>query len=135
GMADVVVNHNTIMHDGNIISVYGIPSTGFVFTNNIVKHNAYGIIGQDHASGTDTLKTFFPAAVVRRNVIVGADMTAYPTDNFYPTTLTKVGLVDPQSGDYRLGPDSAYKGKATDRKDIGCDLDILKKATAGVVSR
>jgi hypothetical protein len=135
GMADVVVNHNTIIHDGNIISVYGIVSTGFVFTNNIVKHNDYGIIGQDHASGTDTLKTFFPAAVVRRNVIVGADMTAYPTDNFYPTTLAKVGFVDPQSDDYRLRPDSAYKGKATDRKDIGCDLDVLKKATAGVVSR
>ena len=135
GMADVVVNHNTVIHSGNIITAYGAPNTGFVFANNIIKHNEYGIIGQDHASGTDTLRTFFPAAVVRRNVIVGADMTAYPTDNFYPTALAKVGLVDPQSDDYRLRPDSAYKGKATDRKDIGCDLDVLKRATAGVASR
>jgi len=135
GMADVVVNHNTVMHSGNIITVYGAPDTGFVFTNNIIKHNEYGIIGQDHAPGRDTLSSFFPRAVVRRNVIVGTDVTAYPTDNFYPPTLAKIGLVDPASDDYRLRPDSPYKGKATDGKDVGCDLDALKKATAGVVSR
>jgi hypothetical protein len=135
GMPEVVINHNTVMQTGNIMTVYGGQSTGLVLTNNIVKHNSYGIIGQNQAPGSGSLKAYFPGAVVRRNLIVGADFSLYPTDNFYPTKLAKVGLVDPEKDDYRLRPDSAYKGKATEGKDIGCDLDVLRAATAGVARR
>jgi hypothetical protein len=135
GMPEVVVNHNTVMQSGNIMTVYGGQSTGLVLTNNILKHNSYGIIGQNQAPGSGSLKAYFPGAVVRRNLIVGADFSLYPTDNFYPTKLAKVGLVDPERDDYRLRPDSAYKGKATEGKDIGCDLDVLRAATAGVTRR
>jgi len=134
-MPDLVINHNTIFHTGNIISAYGPPSPGFVFTNNILKHNAYGIIGVNQASGNGTLNTYFPGAVVRRNLFVGAASGDYPRDNFYPTSLPKVVEVDPGQGDYRTIPDSGYKGRATEGKDIGCDFDYLKKATSGVAHR
>jgi hypothetical protein len=134
-MPDVVIDHNTVMQTGNIIMVYGEVSTGFVFTNNILKHNSYGIIGVGKASGSGTLKAYFPGALFRRNLIVGADFSVYPADNFYPTRLAKIGLVDPERDDYRLKPDSTYKGKATDSKDIGCDLEALKAATSGVAGR
>jgi hypothetical protein len=134
-MPETTVDHNTALHSGNTISVYGPVITNFVLTNNLMMHNKYGILGQDHAPGTHTLKDFFPAAVVRRNVIVGANFTDYPPDNFYPTKLEKVGLVSPARADYRLRPDSPYKGKATDGKDIGCDFDAVEAAIAGVAGR
>jgi hypothetical protein len=124
-----------VMNSGTVILVYGATNSGLVFTNNIVRHNSYGIIGDNQASGVGTLRTYFPGAVVRRNVIVGADFSVYPGDNFYPTKLLKVGLSDPENNDYRLKPDSAYKGKATDGKDVGCDLDAVLAATANVARR
>jgi hypothetical protein len=134
-MPQVVVDHNTVVQSGDIVWVYGKPLAGFVFTNNIIRHNSYGIIGQDHASGSDTLKAFFPGALIRRNLIVGADFSAYPPDNFYPTKLAKVGLVNPEAANYALGPDSSYKKKATDGTDIGCNLDALNAAMGGLAGR
>jgi hypothetical protein len=134
-MPDMTIDHNTVMNSGTVILVYGATNSGFLFTNNIVRHNSYGIIGDNQASGVGTLRTYFPGAVVRRNVIVGADFSVYPGDNFYPTKLLKVGLSDPENNDYRLKPDSAYKGKATDGKDVGCDLDTVLAATANVARR
>ena len=130
-LPDLSVNHNTVLNTGSTIIVYGPPLTGFVFTNNLVRHNSYGIIGQDHGSGTHTLKDFFPGAVVRRNIIVGADFSAYPPDNFYPTKMEKVGL----DAGYRLRADSLYRAKATDGSNVGCDFDALHAATAGVVRK
>jgi hypothetical protein len=135
GMPDVSVDHNTVMQSGKVIWVYGAANSGFILTNNIVRHNGDGISGQDQASGNRTLKVYFPGAVVRRNLIVGADFSRYPTDNFYPTVLAKVGLINPLRDDYRLNSDSAYKGKATDGKDIGCDFDALQAATGRVITR
>jgi hypothetical protein len=134
-LPDLIVDHNTVLNSGNVILVYGATNSGFVFTNNILKHNSYGIIGQDQASGTATLRTYFPGALFRRNVIVGADFSVYPADNFYPTKLVKVGLLDPENNDYRLKPDSAYQGKATDGKDVGCDWDALQAATMNIARR
>ena len=44
---DLIIDHNTAMQTGNVVTVEGPPATGFVFTNNIAQHNAYGIIGSD----------------------------------------------------------------------------------------
>jgi hypothetical protein len=100
-----------------------------------VKHNNYGIIGVNQGSGLSTLNVYMPGAIVRRNVIIGADFSAYPTDNFFPTKLAKVGVADPERGDYRLSAESPYKKRATDGKDVGCDFDALSAATAGVAKR
>ena len=135
GMPNVKVDHNTVLNSGNVVWAYGDANTVFAFTNNIMQNNADGIAGQDHASGSDTLRVFFPGAIIRRNLIVGANASIYPSDNFYPTKLTKVGLVDPEHSDYRLRPDSPYKRKATDGTDVGCNLDTLNAAIAGVISR
>ncbi|MBC7932686.1 MAG: hypothetical protein H7Z38_19160 [Rubrivivax sp.] len=130
-MQDVTVDHNTVLHTGSIIFVYGPVNSGFVFTNNVLAHNSYGISGQDRASGSDTLRTYMPGALLRRNIIAGASdgyPNFYPTDNFYPMKLTKVGFADIARGDYRLAPASAYRGKATDGKDVGCDIAALSAA-------
>src|SRR5207253_2022398 len=45
GTTSVVIDHNTAMHVGTIITAEGPPHRDFVFTNNIVAHNTYGITG------------------------------------------------------------------------------------------
>jgi hypothetical protein len=136
-MNNLTLDHNTVFQSSNIIWVYGPANTGFVMTNNIAPHNSYGIIGASHGSGADTLNTYFPNYVMRRNVIPGASSgypNYYPTDNFYPATLDAVGFVNRTGGDYHLAASSPYKNQATDGKDVGCDIDALNNAMTGSLS-
>ncbi len=119
GAADVVIEHNTALHTGNILTVTGRPNPGFVFRNNIVVQNDYGVIGDGTRPGTQTLQAYFPGATFRRNVLVGAEAAAYPGDNFFPPTLAHVGFVGGSPPSYRLSPTSPYRGAATDGSDVG----------------
>src|SRR5205823_407236 len=93
GVSDVVIDHNTALQTDTLIwGGDGAPHTGFVFQNNIVLHNLYGIIGSSTATGRPTLERYFPAAVVRRNVIVGGKAERYPADNFFPASLDRIGF-------------------------------------------
>jgi len=133
--ADVVIDHNTAFHTGNIITTDRGPHTGFIYRNNIAPHNEYGIIGNDSAPGNRTIATYFPGAVIRRNVIAGGQAAIYPGDNFFPASLAQVGFVDLAQGNYRLAPTSAYKGAGTDGKDVGADFDELSAPAAVVGGR
>jgi hypothetical protein len=126
--SSVTVDHNTVMQSGMIISAYGVGNTGFVMTNNITSHNVYGIFGSNQSPGRASINLYLPGAVIRRNVIAGADTRAYPPDNFYPLRLNDVQFVDRAHGNYRLAAASRYKGRATDGRDVGCDFDALAAA-------
>lgn len=125
---DVVVDHNTAFQTGNVITAYGAPTKGFVFTNNIVLHNDYGVIGDGASIGNATLEKYFPGSVFRKNVIAGGRNSIYPKDNYFPASMDEARFTDRRSGDYVLGDSSPYRGAGTDRKDIGCDLEVLKAA-------
>jgi hypothetical protein len=122
GAADVLIAHNTAFHTGNLMTVSGRPNPGFVFRDNLVFQNEYGLIGDGTAPGSPTLQAYFPGAVFRRNVIVGATASSYPDDNFFPRAVGLVGFVNRLAGDYRLSPSSPYRAAATDGKDVGVDL-------------
>ncbi len=87
GPEAVVVERNTIDQSGNIVSAFGgtkaSPAAirGFVFRNNVVRHNAYGVHGADRGVGADTLAAFFPGAIFAGNVIAGGDPRRYPAAN------------------------------------------------------
>ncbi len=143
GTPDVTVDHNTVIHSSRIVVATNAPdpATGapkpiprFRFTNNITRHNEYGIFGGGASPGNLTIQTYFPDGEFRRNVITNLRSWAYPADNFYPGTLSDVRFVDPQSANYRLAADSPYKGQATDGKDVGCDFAQLEAALAGSVT-
>ena len=121
-----VIEHNTGIHTGNLVTADGRPNSGFVFRDNIGFQNAYGIIGTGVSPGNATLAAFFPGAVVRRNVLVGGHSSQYPPDNFFPSSVDAVGFVDPSVGNYLLGPGSPYKGSATDGTDVGADIATIK---------
>ena len=133
---DVTIDHNTVLHTGNIVLFYsgsyinasgtrvtGGPIVGFRFTNNMGKHNGYGIFGSGKSSGTVSLAFYAPGYVVRRNVLASDSSVAsrYPPDNFFPTVATfTAGFVNPATRDYRLVSASPYIDAGTDGQDIGC---------------
>jgi hypothetical protein len=126
--ADVTFDHNTILQSGNIISAYGKPTSNFVFTNNLLLHNEYGIIGDGTGTGSATLDKYFPELVFKKNVLVGGQKSRYPIKNFFPAQLSEVGFVNAAEGNYALDLLSLFKGVSTDNKDIGCDTQLLKLA-------
>ena len=57
---------------------------GFVYTNNLAKHNSYGFIGTGHGVGGDSIAAFLPGAIISRNVLAGGNVGAYPAGNSFP---------------------------------------------------
>jgi hypothetical protein len=136
---DITFDHNTVMHTGNVVTFYsgsyynssgtkvtGGPIAGFVFTNNLARHNAYGIFGSGQAYGTGSLNYYAPGAIVRRNVLAGGPASRYPSDNFFPPVATFLaGFLNATADDYRLVSASPYIAAGTDGKDLGCDFNAL----------
>lgn len=138
GPRDVVIDHNTISHSGSaIVYAYGGTSSapsqalGFRFTNNAVRHNAYGINGPFFSYGTGILNGFFPDAVVTGNFIAGAPGSRYPSGNRTAGTFD-LQFVDESGGDYRLLGESQLRGAAIDGGDIGADMGTLLNSVANV---
>jgi hypothetical protein len=124
----VVVDHNTILHSGNIITAHGKPNVNFVFTNNLMAHNEYGIIGDSASVGLDTIRQYFPNSVFKKNVIAGGRSNVYPSDNFFPASLDEARFADRARSSYGLSAASPYRNAATDGKPIGCDVSALETA-------
>lgn len=127
GSADVTFTHNTALQTGTLVYGDGKPDSGFTYTDNIAFQNQYGVIGTDHAPGLSSINAFFPGAALKRNAIVGASSSSYPSDNFFPRNVSAVGFAGADSHDYRLAPSSAYKAEADDGSDIGVNVDQLCK--------
>jgi cellulose synthase/poly-beta-1,6-N-acetylglucosamine synthase-like glycosyltransferase len=128
GAADVTIDHNTGVQQGTILVGDLLPTSGLVFQNNIAAHNEYGIIGTGTGVGRPSIDRYFPGAIVRRNVIAGGNSNLYPSDNFFPAKLDDVRWTDISVDNFRLAPDSPYKGRATDGADVGVDYNALQAA-------
>jgi hypothetical protein len=136
GVNDVRIGHNTALQtDFVIFGGERTPNEPFVFENNLVLHNRYGVIGSGTSPGRPTLDRYFPHAVMKRNVFVGGPAASYPADNFFPSSLDSVGFVDRQHGDYRLAASSPYKHAASDGRDPGADITAVAPSIARDQSR
>lgn len=133
GTAYVKVNHNTVFHTSHIIVAEGRTHTGFVYTNNISRHNSYGVFGTGSGTGISTLNSYFPGYVFARSLLADGPPNLYPPGNFFPPALESVGFIDLSGGNYRLAAGSPYKGAGTDGKDIGADIDQLQAAMGAAV--
>jgi hypothetical protein len=128
---DVVVDHNTIAHNGNSVSyAYGgtqsAPAAleGFQFTNNAVKHNTYGLWSTFFTCGTEALNAYYPGAVVRGNLLAGGSGSKYPAGNYFYSNFTGQ-FVNAAESDYRLAPSSPLRGAATDETDVGAEVAVV----------
>jgi hypothetical protein len=129
GGAGVEVAHNTVFQSQHAILASGRVTSDFVFRDNLVMHNDYGIFGDAVGVGAPALAKYMPGAVFKGNLLVGAtNPSLYPSGNYFPASLGAVGLVAPAAGDYRLAPNSPYKRRGSDGADPGCDFDALAAA-------
>jgi hypothetical protein len=121
GAEYVTIDHNTGFATGNIITAEAPRglNVGLVFTNNIVAHNAYGVIGTDTGIGLPTLTRWWTSFVFEKNVIVGGQSSNYPLGNYFINSFGEVEFVDMANGDYRLSSSSQYRNAGTDGQDIG----------------
>jgi hypothetical protein len=128
GADDVLIEHNThLQQSGNVMTLYGKPTTRFVYRYNITLRTGYGVKGDGTGEGRVALEAFCPGYVFTKNVIAGAG-SDYPPGNFYPSSLEQVGFVDLANQNYRLSSTSRYSKAAPNRKDLGCDFDALGPA-------
>jgi regulation of enolase protein 1 (concanavalin A-like superfamily) len=133
GPQNVTVDHNTIFNTGTVVFVDSPPIGGFVYTNNLSRHNAYGIDGQATASGTATLNRFFPGWVFSANVLAGGNASWYPTGNFFPSVAQfDSSFVDRSGGNYALVSSSPFRNAGTDGRDIGADMGVVANLAATI---
>lgn len=132
GPTEVTIEHNTVRQSGNILMAYGgsreqpKPITGLKFRDNIIRHNQYGVHGDDRAVGQDTLQAYFPGAVFQSNAIAGGDAGRYPSGNVFISEGEFDGqFVNAATGDFRLRPNSRLRSAASDKKDLGADISRL----------
>jgi hypothetical protein len=129
---NVTIDHNTCISPGGAViraSIGGRPKMkGFRFTNNIQRHNDYGIIGDATAVGLPTLQAFFDTPIVQRNVFAGGSWAPYPATNMFPTLAAYMAqFADYAGGNYTLNTASDWRGAGTDGKDLGADVSALPR--------
>jgi hypothetical protein len=139
GPKDITFDHNTVDNNGSDTiffyagySLTGTQIAGFVLKNNMLRDNKYGVFGDTAGEGTAAFKRYTPSAYVQANDIGGANASAYPTGNDYPTLATWIaGFVSESGANYTLTSSNIARGAGTDGKDIGVDFTELNAALAG----
>lgn len=133
--SQIFISHNTLLWPTNMSFVFGPAGTTqleFTAIDNLVGGGTYGLAG-DNIGGAGALARYTPGGVFQGNVMVLANgSTGFPVGNFYPATAAAVGFTDIAVQDFRLLASSPYKGKATDGKDPGANIDGVTAAVSGV---
>jgi hypothetical protein len=130
GVQDLRFIHVTGQAPHSMLMADGAPSSGLMLRDGLFYAGTYGIFGSGMGSGTSALDAYFPGWIVAGNVLIGANASSYPPNNFFPPSFFEAGVVDADAGNFRLSPDSPFAGKATDGKDPGADIDALEAALA-----
>jgi hypothetical protein len=136
GGQQITVAHNTVQQAGNVITAYGLPSSNFVFRDNIVQLNQYGIVCLTNGSDCGPENMFcncFPGAVFKGNVfadnlgIAALDHLPekYPFGNYFAGSYQRIGFSDFAHGNWRLAANSRTRNRGSDGKDPGVDTEAL----------
>jgi hypothetical protein len=113
GLSNLSITNNTAIlqtttpTSGSAIMFDGLPTTGFVFKNNIVSNAAYGIFGSGYGTGNAAIAYYAPGGSVSGNVVIGGLSDAYSSypGNFFPST---VSFVNPSTGNYDIAGTNPY---------------------------
>jgi hypothetical protein len=133
GPEDLIVEHNTVIHSGNVISAYGgsaarpVTAPRFIFRENLMRHNEFGVHGGGRSIGSDSLDAYFPGSLFARNVLAGGRASRYPPDNLFPSADEfERAFVDFANHDYRLRADSPFAKAAADGGPLGAPPEVFR---------
>ena len=132
GPADIVIDHNTVIQSGSVAQFYGTQNgkpwviDTLHFTNNLTRHNQFGIIGESAGIGRSAITAYVSHDEVRRNVFAGGDASRYPPDNLFPTVGQLMAeFIDPAHDDYRLRTTSSFREAGIDGSMLGANMEEL----------
>ncbi|MGD0468030.1 MAG: hypothetical protein ABSA54_06625 [Terriglobales bacterium] len=150
----VTINHVTGFPDPQagmmvVASQEGTPPMyGLVFTNNIVGTGRYPVWDAIGGPGSNcahadvpvtSIANCFATYTFSNNALVETSPSfppsRWPSNNMFPQTANDVRFVNyngGNGGNYELRPNSPYKNKGTDGKDLGADIVGVNAALAGV---
>ena len=138
GGESVTVEHNTVQQIGNILSVYNYPARNFVFRDNIIQYNLYGIVCYIQGAPCQDYPycRCFSGVTLKGNYIAdNANQAAsnqieknFPAGNFILSSYDQFGFIDYRQGNWRLAPGSKLRGRATDGKDPGVNFAEFDKS-------
>jgi len=141
GFPDTNSHLLAVMNDLHYPQMYG-----FTFQDNLIvvpKYPVWSAGGSNNCAAADVplpvVSTCFKTYTFANNVL-GAVTKAFPPEkwpggNFFPATVNDIGFVNYNNGnggDYHLQASSPFKGKASDGKDPGADVDAVNAAIQGV---
>lgn len=124
----VTVENNTVQQTGNIMTCYSTSHANFVFRNNIVQFNEYGVVCPPDALSASSRGNII--ADNRGMISANGYPPSVPKGNLFVSSYQQVGFVDSAQGDWRFSAQSKLKGKGTDGKDPGVDFAALAAAVA-----
>jgi hypothetical protein len=147
-LQNVAINHvtafppSTLFMIGDMVAT-STPIKNFAFTNSIVNAGAHPVWSTGggpancafHDVPSVTFDACFSNSTFSSNAIIDSPPSSWPGKNFFPASPNAVRFANyngGSGGDYRLQPASPFKGKGTDGKDLGADLEAIHSATAGV---
>jgi hypothetical protein len=135
-IGEVAIDHNTIDQGNMLMSLYkgtvwlagaAAARSGayaverLTYTNNLARHNTYGVKGQGTAVGTPTLTAYTVSNVWTNNVLAGGAGQPYPPITWVPSVVEYQSQL---ASDYTLLPQSPYCRAATDGRDVGVDWTL-----------
>jgi hypothetical protein len=127
GPRQVTIDHNTLIspYGGGVVTV-DRPVEDFVFTNNVARHNTYGIQGSGYGYGNTAIAHYFPGALITRNVFAGGSASRYPAGNETPSLADfEQHFSDYAGGDFTLVPGTNWERAGTDGLDLGGNLAAI----------
>jgi hypothetical protein len=132
GPANIVIDHNTVIQSGSVVQFYGTQNgkpwviDDLHFTNNLTRHNQFGIIGESAGIGRTAITAYVNGDEFRRNVLAGGDPSRYPPDNLFPSVAELMAqFIDSTHDDYRLRATSGFRSAGTDGSILGANMEEL----------
>jgi hypothetical protein len=130
------IAHNTIINDVSVKDGYhvaiileGLPANQFEFRDNIIGYSNYGM----SCSIDGKLSTCWPQGIWRNNLVVdfanvgvsGNEWGQGGMLSLIKNRFSQIGFSDLLNDGYGLSASSPYRGRSSDRKDPGIDMNEL----------
>lgn len=139
--------HNTCINanpvnqtGGGRILLLGDPPAvmaGFVWKDNIGDKREFGVKASGQSEGTNSLNQATTGGYIFTNngiVNIGGDPGGYPSGQFWSTSWLLLNFNGGRNGNYRVTSGSIWDNAATDKTDLGADIDGVEGATANTTT-